>query len=340
MKKFALLLCFVLILAASTYAADVEYTFIDASCDKEGRGVFYFIIEYDEPFSSKEALIRGFPGDWYDCVEAHCSYDYYDQPPGTDPKVTINSGREYMLITPPMTLIDSRTYDLTFIYPTEVRRGEAYEHNTIDIKLDCPGHDFSCSLYDFELDDCVSGDGKFRMEVTAKGIDQPHSIDLIDDFRYGIVGEKTQIIDTQPLTDASIKYKRDASVSPDKAEVISLGNDRYAIEFPYGDKASWLTVKGKYCRHDDGRFGKSSNYEFLATKRCTVREFIVKTVEDEPAEEPEASAPTKYYAVPDPVPSTQKEAPKEPAKAAEPETPKQEITFFSLLKAFFGLFKR
>ena len=68
MKKLALLLCFVLILAFSVSAADVEYTFIDASCDNEGRGVFYFIIEYDEPFSSDEALIRGFPGDWYDCV--------------------------------------------------------------------------------------------------------------------------------------------------------------------------------------------------------------------------------------------------------------------------------
>lgn len=344
MKKL-LLLFFVIILASSTFAADVDFNYIGSSCDGEGRGIFIFNIEYDEAFNSNEALVKGFPGDWYDCEEAHCSYVYYDQPPGVSPKESINTGRQYLLITKPLSLSDSRTYDLEFVYPTDVSNGEGDKYDTIDISLDCPGYDFSCSLYDFKLESCESDGTKFRMYITAEGIDQPHKIDLIEDFRYRLIGEKTQILEDRPLNEASVKYIGDSSASPREAQVISIAKDRYAIEFPYQDTAKWLTAKGRYCMTDNDRFGKRSNFEFLEMKKCTLKEFIVKTVEDKPKETPtnyvraeEPKEPSKYFKV------EPKEVPEEPAKQAaeepEEEGPRQEINFFTFFKLLFSRFKR
>jgi len=237
MKKLALLIPFVLIIASATFAADVEYTFIDASCDEEGRGIFYFDIEFEEPFTSKEARIEGIPGDWYNCIEANCVYDFYQSPLGADPVETVNSGKGYLLVTPPLIFNDSKTYRLDFTYPTEVYHGKGEDYDTIDISLECPGYDFSCLLYDFELDKCESDGNKFRMYMTAKGINQPHKISLIDDFRYGIIGEKSQILDNEPLTDAPIKYREIVPIALDKTKITSLGNDKYSIEFPYQDTA-------------------------------------------------------------------------------------------------------
>ncbi len=322
MRKLALMLFMFAVLASSVLAADVSFTYIDSSCDGEGRGIFYFSITYEEPFLSEEALIKGFPGDWYDCAEAHCSYDFYQEPPGVSPKRTINSGREHMLITEPLTFLDNRIYDLEFIYPIVVNNKLGEDYNTIKFSLDCPGYDFSCSLYSFKLDKCYSDGKKFRMEMTAEGIDQPNKVDLIDDFRYRLVGEKTQIEEDRPLTDASVKsLKGTALAEPSKANVTKLANDRYAIEFPYEDTAKWLTVNGHYCRNDKDRFGMSSNFEFLEIKKCenTAPATVTTT----------SSTTGKYYpATPQKTVNVSNEQPEKKADA-------QEIGFFSFFKLIF-----
>lgn len=330
MKKLILLFFVLVILASSVFAADVSITYIDSSCDGEGRGIFYFIIDFEAPFYSNEALIKGFPGNWYDCADAHCSYNYYQKPPGVPPKNTISTGKEYMLITEPLSLKDKRTYDLQFIYPIVVSDKEGEDYNTIDISLDCPGYDFSCSLYDYELVSCESDGENFRAYINAEGIDQPRKVDLIEDFRYRLIGENTQLVEDRPLNDASIKYTgRTVLVEPTKAEVRSIAKDRYVIEFPYEDTAKWFTAKGKYCKTDKDRFGISSNYEFIEMKKCDV---------NGKAPVPVDRNSVNYYPVPAKT-TTTRTATKTVEEEPEDTGPKQEIGFFSFFKLLFeGLF--
>jgi hypothetical protein len=163
------------------------------------------------------------------------------------------------------------------------------------------------------------------MYISAEGIDQPHKIDLIEDYRYSVRGPKAQVMDNHPLPDASVKYlKGTVKVQPEKTEVISLGNDRYKIEFPYEDKAEWLTVKGKYCREDWDRFGKSTTFQFLETMRCEHNVVTTSTPTKTTTTTPAKTTTT-----------TQTTTPSEPE-----EGPKEEVTLVSLIKWFFGLFRK
>jgi hypothetical protein len=121
MKKLTLL-CLFLILASSVLAADVKYTYIDSSCDEEGRGIFYFIIDHaEQEYSADEARISGIEADWYDCSSAHCGYDYYESPPDAPSVDMIKSGREFNLITEPLAFVEEKRYTLDFVYPTMLR---------------------------------------------------------------------------------------------------------------------------------------------------------------------------------------------------------------------------
>ena len=333
-----LLLLFILILASSTYAADLDFDFINASCDYEGRGIFKFNVQLEEPFNIQEAGIKNTKGDWYSCSEVSCAYDYYLIQSGAYKKDIIKVGGRYQLITRPLLFMEDKVYSIDFTYPSEVDNGKVDDFEEIEIELNCPGYDFSCSIYDFEIDRCTSGSGKFRMDLTAKGIDQPHKVDLIRDFRYGIVGEQSQLINDRPLTDASVRYKANVVVEPEKAKIYSIGRDRYYIEFPYEDTAKWLNIEGKYCMNDEDRFGKSNTFEFLTSKKCELMDFVVTAVEDEPEpeEEPEEET-TKFYPVPEP-----KEEPitRRVVEEPEPEAPKQEITLLSIIRMIFDVFRR
>jgi hypothetical protein len=344
MRKLTLLLFLVLVIASATYAADVDVTLLNATCDREGRAMFYFNIVFDEPFNTDELMIKDVSADWYDCVKAGCTYSFSNfELEGQTPIDIINSARKYVLVTPALTFRYEDTYNLDFIYPTVVYGGEGYEHETIEIDLDCPGYDFSCELYDFELDRCSSGDGTFRMDFTAKGINQPHKIDLINDFRYHIIGENSEVTDIGPLTSAPIKYREEVSIKPELANVVSLSNDRYYISFPYSDIAKWVAVKGAYCNNDRNRFGKTTTYQFLATKKCVAKEFVVTVVDDEPEPEPEPE-PAKtsiFHPVPPPKPAAQPEPTPKPTTQTKKteEKPMTEVTLISIIRALMDFFK-
>jgi hypothetical protein len=278
-----------------------------------------------ESFSTSLAYLEGVPADWYDCTFARCVYDYYQSPIEASPKKLVDNEGGYMLVTPALTFNRSKMYYLEFISPVDIIGGRARDFEIININLDCPGYDFSCSLYDFDLDSCVSGDGKFRMELTAKGINQPAKVDLIEDFRYSIAGEKSNIMDTEELNRAPVKYKGEVNIRVKDTRILYLGAERYAIEFPYSDTAKYLSVKGRYCRNDRTRMGKSSNFEFLETVQCDKREFVTRVVDDE---EPKAVATVTTSA-----PTT-----KRIIKAAEPEEEPEEITFLTFFRVVLGWF--